>query len=129
MTHEFNIIDIIQVWSDESQGMKLNGFICAVEDIEIWKLQSHCGRYKKIRVRKCGAAWGCCEELSTPLASAQGDLPSLIFCRFVKSLNAERSDTLPRLDLKVISVKAFQRHFVVPKDVHRKCICICSCTR
>lgn len=65
MTHEFNIIDIIQVWSDESQGMKLNGFIGAVEDIEIWKLQSHCGRYKKIRVRRCGAARGCCEELST----------------------------------------------------------------
>lgn len=66
VTDDFIIINIIQVWSAESQGMKLNGFIGAVEDIEIWKLQSYCGRDKKmIRVRRCGAARGCCEELST----------------------------------------------------------------
>lgn len=66
MTDEFIIIVIIQLWSDESQGMKLNSFIAAVEDIAIWKLQSHHRRYKRmIRVRRCGVARGCCKELST----------------------------------------------------------------
>ncbi len=30
--------------------------IGALEDIEIWKLQSHCGRYKKMIRFRCGAA-------------------------------------------------------------------------